>query len=67
MIELVAFMIIPQKAAKKRFNWSKKTEKIIEKNVVFSVLILPKEAAGISVDREQFWNDIEAIEKSKNA
>lgn len=44
-----------------------KTEKIIEKNVVLSALILPKEAAGISVNREQFWNDIEAIEKSKNA
>ncbi|WP_169393519.1 MULTISPECIES: MobA/MobL family protein [Psychrobacter] len=43
------------------------SEKVIEKNVVFSALILPKEAAGITVDREQFWNDIEAVEKSKHA
>ncbi|WP_188211266.1 MobA/MobL family protein [Psychrobacter ciconiae] len=43
------------------------SEKVIEKNVVFSTLILPKEAAGIAVDREQFWNDIEAVEKSKRA
>ena len=33
----------------------KKTIKNIEKNVAHSVLILPKIADKIMVDREQFW------------
>lgn len=44
-----------------------KTTKNIEKNVAYSVLIVPKIADKITVDREQFWNDIELIEKSAKA
>lgn len=44
-----------------------KTTKNIEKNVAYSVLIVPKIADKITVDREQFWNDIELIEKSDKA
>lgn len=44
-----------------------KTIKNIEKNVAHSVLIVPKIADKIAVDREQFWNDIELIEKSSKA
>lgn len=43
------------------------TKKTIEKNVSYSVLILPKIADKIEVDREQFWNDIEFVEKSGKA
>jgi len=44
-----------------------KTSKDIEKNVAYSVLIVPKIADKIMVEREQFWNDIELIEKSAKA
>ena len=44
-----------------------KTIKNIEKNVAHSVLIVPKIADKITVEREQFWNDIELIEKSAKA
>ena len=44
-----------------------KTIKNIEKNVAHSVLIVPKIADKIVVEREQFWNDIELIEKSAKA
>ncbi len=44
-----------------------KTIKNIEKNVAHSVLIVPKIADKIAVGREQFWNDIELIEKSSKA
>ena len=44
-----------------------KTIKDVDKNVAHSVLILPKKAKSIKVDREQFWNDIELVEKSKKA
>ena len=44
-----------------------KTSKNIEKNVAYSVLIVPKIADKIMVKREQFWNDIELIEKSAKA
>lgn len=44
-----------------------KTIKNIERNVAHSVLIVPKIADKITVDREQFWNDIELIEKSDKA
>mgnify|MGYP003651805065 CR=1 FL=1 len=43
------------------------TTKTIEKNVAYSVLILPKKASTVEVEREQFWNDIELIEKSEKA
>ncbi|WLP95932.1 MobA/MobL family protein [Psychrobacter sp. M13] len=43
------------------------TIKNIEKNVAHSVLIVPRIADKITVDREQFWNDIELIEKSAKA
>lgn len=44
-----------------------KTTKEIEKNVAHSVLIIPKIADKIEVEREQFWNEIELIEKSEKA
>ena len=44
-----------------------KTTKEIEKNVAHSVLIVPKIADKIEVEREQFWNEIELIEKSEKA
>lgn len=43
------------------------TEKNIKKNVSYSTLILPKKASAVEVEREQFWNDIELVEKSKKA
>lgn len=43
------------------------TVKNIDKNVAHSLLILPQKAKSITVNREQFWNDIEFIEKSKKA
>lgn len=44
-----------------------KTTKDIEKNVAYSALIVPKVANKIEVEREQFWNEIELIEKSAKA
>lgn len=44
-----------------------KTTKEIEKNVAHSVLIIPKIADKIEVEREKFWNEIELIEKSEKA
>ena len=44
-----------------------KTTKEIEKNVAYSALIVPKIADKIEVEREEFWNEIELIEKSAKA
>ena len=44
-----------------------KYNKKIEKNVAFSTLVLPQKMPDISIDRQQFWNDIEMIETRKNA
>lgn len=40
---------------------------VIKKNVVFSTLVLPKKALDVQVTREQFWNDVERVKKSKHA
>lgn len=56
-----------EKVIKLKDKDGKETKKTIEKNVTYSVLILPKKASAVKVEREQFWNDIELIEKSKKA
>lgn len=56
-----------EKTIKLKDKDGNETKKTIEKNVAYSVLILPKKASAVKVEREQFWNDIELIEKSKKA
>lgn len=43
------------------------TAKKVDKNLAHSAIILPENCQNISVNREQFWNEINAIETRKNA
>ena len=43
------------------------TAKKVDKNLAHSAIILPQGCENISVNREQFWNEINAIETRKNA
>ena len=43
------------------YNWSGR------KDVIFSKIMLPKNAPRIYLDRKVLWNAVEEVEKSKNA